>query len=237
MHPTTSRSEAVLPRTAGIVGLAHIALLIGGLVISGGGARIEEGTAGIERAYGDGNLTAIFAGWWLECVGFVLLVPMAVILAHALGRSTPVGRWAARSGLILAGAYVTITLAVGFPAGAAAALGFQQGLDVDAAAALNSMRVFAYILSLLCLGGYVICLAVSALADSFSRRFTGFLGLVTGVSLVAAGPLASVALQDIPTLLYLVWWIGLCVILLRQGPTLSDNFSAAVHAKADMRQA
>jgi len=48
---------------------------------------------------------------------------------------------------VLAGVYVAITLAVGFPAGAAAAYGVQHGLDVDAASALNSMRVFAYLLA------------------------------------------------------------------------------------------
>lgn len=204
-----------LARTAGALGLAHVVLLIGGLALSGGGALIEEGTAGIERAYRDGSLTNILAGWYVESVGFVLLVPVAVYLAGALGRTSEVGRWAARTGLILACVYVAITLAVGFPAGAAAALGTKEGLDLQSAAALNSMRVLAYLLSLLCLGAHVICVAVSAMADGVGRRFVGWLGLATGVSLLVAAPLATVALQDVPTLLYLVWWVGVCVLLLR----------------------
>ena len=36
--------------------------------------------------------------------------------------------------------------------------------------------------------------------------------------MVAAAPLWVVALQDVPTLVYLVWWVGLCVLLLRGRP-------------------
>ncbi len=212
-----------LARTAGALGLAHVVLLIGGLAVSGGGALLEEGTAGIERAYRDGSLTAILTGWYVESVGFVLFVPVAVYLAGALGRTTEVGRWAARTGLVLACVYVAITLAVGFPAGAAAALGTKENLDVDSAAALNSMRVFAYLLSLLCLGAHVVCVAVSALADGVGRRFVGWLGVVTGASLLLAAPLATFSLQDVPTLLYLVWWVGLCVLLLRGSLTARDG--------------
>ena len=236
MFTSPSQSTAAMSKPAGALGLVHVVLLIAGLAISGGGALIEDGSAGIEAAYVDGNLTTIFGGWFVESVGFVLLVPVAVFLGRTLGHSTPVGRWAARSGTVLAGVYVGITLAVGFPAGAAAAYGVQNGLDVDAAAALNSMRVFAYLLSLLCLGAYVVCIAVSALADGFSPRFIGGLGLVTGACLVAAGPLAALALQDIPTLLYIVWWVGLCVILLRGRP-VRETFAESVPVTSDLRQA
>ncbi|HSO70385.1 MAG TPA: hypothetical protein VLQ67_12185 [Arachnia sp.] len=218
MSTAASPSTALHHRVAGAFALAYVVLMMGGLVISGGGALIQEGTAGIESAYRDGNLTTILGGWFVESVGLVLLIPAAVHLSRSLGRSTPVGRWAAHTGLHLAVVHVAITLAVGFPAGAAAAYGVQNGLDVDAAAALNSMRVFSYLLSLLCLGAYVACLAISALTDGFSRWFVGVLGLVTGLALMAAPPLAALSLHDLPTLLYLVWWVGLSVILLRGGP-------------------
>ena len=203
-----------MARPAGVLGLVHVVPPIAGLAISGGGALVEDGAAGIEAAYVDGQPDHDLRGLVRGAVGFVLLVPVAVFLGRFLGRSAPVGSWAARSGTVLAGVYVGITLAVGFPAGAAAAYGVQNGLDVDAAAALNSMRVFAYLLSLLCLGAYV-SVSPSGLANGFSPRFIGGLGLITGACLVAAGPLAALALQDIPTLLYIVWWVGLCVILLR----------------------
>ncbi len=236
MFTSPSQPTASLARPAGVLGLVHVVLLVAGLAISGGGALLEDGTAGIQAAYVDGNLTTILGGWFVESVGFVLLVPVTVFLGRFLGRSSALGRWSARSGMVLGGVYVAITLAVGFPAGAAAAYGAQNGLDVDAAAALNSMRVFAYLLSLLCLGGYVVCVALSARADGFSPRFIGGFGLATGACLVAAGPLAAVALQDIPTLLYIVWWVGLCVILLRRRP-VRETFAESVPVTSDLRQA
>lgn len=235
--PASSSSTVGQARVAGALGLAHLVLLIGGLVLSGGGALIEDGTAGIEEAYRDGNLTTILGGWLIESVGFVLLVPVVVFLARSLGRSTPAGRWAAQTGLVLATTYVAITLAVGLPAGAAAALGVQHGLDVDAGAALNSMRVFAYLMSLLCLGGFVICVGVSALADGLHRRWFGYFGLATGAALVAAPPMAAVALQDIPTLVHLVWWVGVCVILLRDTSATTAGFTQSTAPAADLRQA
>jgi hypothetical protein len=45
-----------------------------------------------------------------------------------------------------------------------------------------------------------------------------------------------VALQDIPTLLYIVWWVGLCVILLRVRPA-HESFAESVAVTADLRQA
>ena len=237
MDTVSSKPGRVEERAAGALGLAHVVLLAAGLVLSGGGALLEEGRAGIERAYSSGDLTRILGGWFVESVGFVLLVPVAVFLSRHLGRSSEVGRWASRTGLVLGGIYVAITLAVGFPAGAAAAYGVQHGLDVDTAAALNSMRVFAYLLSLLCLGAYVICIAVSARADGFSPRFIGWLGLVTGVSLVAAAPLAVFSLQDLPTLLYFVWWVGLCVALLRGRKAAPGRVGRSAAQDADLRHA
>ncbi|WP_109471650.1 hypothetical protein [Ornithinimicrobium cavernae] len=242
MNTPLSRTPGAA-RVAGGLGLAHLALLVTGLAMSGGGALIEDGTAGIEEAYGQGDLTMILGGWLVESIGFVLLVPVAVFLASTMGRSSQWGRWAARTGLVMAGTYVAVTLAVGFPAGAAAAYGFQHDLDVAAASALNSMRVFAYLLSLLCLGAHVTCVALSALADGFGRRWVTGLGLLTGAALLAAPPLAAVGQQDSPTLVYIVWWVGLCVILLRHRPapdadhtaTPGAGHTAAPGADAELR--
>lgn len=219
-------TRPLLSRIAGGLGLAYVVLLMTGLFISGGGALLEEGAAGVERAYRDGALAPILTGWFIESVGFILFVPAAVFLASRLGRTSEAGRWAARSGLVFAGLYVAATLAVGFPAGAAAAYGTKEGLAVEAAVALNSMRVFAYLLSLLALGGQVVCVALSALSDGIGRRWVGLLGLVTGVALCASAPLAVASLHDLPTLLYLVWWVGVCVLLLRARLMPSDPVAA-----------
>ena len=224
-------------RVAAAFSGAHVALMIGGFALTGGGALIEEGTDGITRAYVGANLAPILGGWLLESVAFLLLIPVVVFLARALGH-TPAGRWAARVGVICGSLYVASTLAVGFPAGAAAAYGVQHGLDLEAAAALNSLRVFAYLLSLLCLGAHTLSVAICALTDRFHRRWVGILGIVTGAGLVLAPPLAAVAMQDIPTLIWLVWWVGLTIILARHRPGATTHESTRTTAfPADIRQA
>jgi len=89
MDTATMQSTTGLSRSAGGLGLAHIALLIGGLALSGGGALLEDGSAGIEAAYVNGSLTTILGGWFVESVGFVLLVPVAVYLGRVLGARPP----------------------------------------------------------------------------------------------------------------------------------------------------
>ncbi len=151
----------------------------------------------------------------LESVGFLLLVPALVFLARALGRRTEAGRWAAQSGLVCGAAYVAVTFAVGFPAGAVAMYGAQHGLDVDTAFALNNLRIFAYFLSLMLLAGSTLGIAFSALADGVHRRWVGGFGVVTGAGLLVSTPLSVVNLQDLGTLVWMVWFLGLGVLMLR----------------------
>jgi len=101
-------------RAAAAFSAAHVALMIAGLAISGGGALLEEGTQGITGAYVNADLTPILGGWLLEPLAFLLLIPVVVFLAGAVGH-TPAGRLVARTGLVSASIYVGITLAVGFP--------------------------------------------------------------------------------------------------------------------------
>ena len=108
-----------------------------------------------------------------------------------------------------------MTFAVGFPAGAAAMYGAQHGLDVDAAFALNNVRIFGYFLSLLLLGGSTLGIALSALADGVHRRWIGGFGVVTGVALLVSTPLAGIGQQDWGTLVCMVWFVGVGVLLLR----------------------
>ena len=223
-------------RAAAAFSAGHVALMIAGLAVSGGGALLEEGTQGITRAYVNADLTPILGGWLLESVAFLLLIPVVVFLAGAVGQ-TSAGRWVARVGLVSASLYVGITLAVGFPAGAAAAYGVQHGLDLETAAAFNSLRVFAYFLSLPCLGAYTLSIAICALTDRFHPRWVGIVGLVAGAGLVVAPLLATVAMQDVPVLAWLVWWIGLTIILARHRPVRREEGSVqTTAATVDFRQ-
>jgi hypothetical protein len=205
-------------RVAGGLALAHAALIVVGIAMMSS-PLFADGVEGIRTGYVEGNLGRTIAGGMVEALGFVLLLPVLVFLARAVGRRTEVGRWAAQTALAAGIAYVAVTMAVGFPAGAAAMYGAQNGLDVDTAFALNNVRIFAYFLSLSLLAAHAIGLAVAARQDGILTRWIGIGGLGTGAVLLVSVPLATVGLQDVGTLVWAIWWIGLAVSLLRHRPT------------------
>ena len=127
-------------------------------------------------------------------------------------------RWAAQTGVLCGLGYVAVTFAVGFPAGAAAMYGVQHGLDVDAAFAINNVRIFGYFLSLLLLGGSTLGFAVAALADRVHPRWFGGFGLVTGVALLL-DPARGRDQHDWASLVWMVWFVGVGVLMLRHRDT------------------
>ena len=211
---------------AGVLGLVHVVLIPVGIALQQS-PLFADGASGIRESYVNGDFSRTAAGGILEAFGFLLFIPALVFLARALGRRTEAGGWAAQTGLMCGLAYVAVTFAVGFPAGAAAMYGAQHGLDVDAAFALNNVRIFGYFLSLMLLAGSTLGIAFSAHSDGTHPRWFGRFGLVAGLALLASTPLSLVGQQDWGTLVWMVWYVGVCVLMLRhQEPTATDRTTA-----------
>ena len=199
---------------AGVLGIVHVVLIPVGIALQQS-PLFGDGTAGIRDSYVEGDFVRTATGWMIESFGFLLFIPALVFLARALGRRTEAGGWAAQTGLMCGLAYVAVTFAVGFPAGAAAMYGAQHGLDLDTAFALNNLRIFGYFLSLLLLAGSTLGIALSALADGVHPRWFGAVGLVAGLGLLVSTPLSLVNAQDWGTLVWMVWFVGVCVLMVR----------------------
>lgn len=214
-----------LRRIAGALALAHVLLIFAGLSLQQG-PLFSDGAAGIDQ-YVQGNLARTFTGGLLEAFGFVLLVPALVMLARCFGSGSELGRWASQSGLMCGMAYVAVVFAVGFPAGAAAMYGAQHGLDTDAAFAINNIRLFAHFLSMFLLGGATLGVALSALADRVHATWVGYFGVVTAVALMVSPPLTAVAWQDIGSFVWIVWFVGVAVLLLRRGRSTVGSAGSA----------
>lgn len=218
--PATAAMTApprTLWRIAGGLALAHVALVVAGISVQDS-PLFAEGAAGIRRDYVEGDLGRSIAGGMVEGLGFILLIPVLVFLVRAVGRRTELARWAALTAGSAGLAYVAVTMAVGLPAGAAAMYGAQHGLDVDTAFAVNNIRIFGYFLSLGLLGAHAICLAVAAVQDRVLVRWFGVGGFVTGTVLLLSVPAALIGQQDWGTLVWIVWWIGVGVGMLRHRP-------------------
>ena len=110
---------------------------------------------------------------------------------------------------------MAVTFAVGFPAGAAAMYGAQHGLDLETALAINNLRNFAYFLSLLLLGGSTLGFSVAALAEPRPPPLVGRVRDRHRGRAVASTPLAAVNLHDWGTLIWMVWFVGVGVLMLR----------------------
>lgn len=201
-------------RIAGGFALAHVVLLFAGLSQQAP-VSMADGPESLAEVYGGADLIRVYAGGLIELFGFLCLLVSMVFVARAVGRRTEAARWAAQVGLLAGVAYIASTFATGMPAGAASLYALHHGVDVETAFSVNNVRLFAYFVSLMLLGLSSMAIGVGALVDRYSPRWVGWGGIVTGLALFTAPALASIAQQDLPTLVWLVWWVGLAIGLLR----------------------
>jgi hypothetical protein len=221
LSETRTRSDVHSPalwRVAGGLAIAHVVLLFAG-ASQERTTSLGDSTGGARRALVEGGLARTMAGGYVEAFAFVLLLPVLAFLASAVGTRTAVGRWAASTSLIAGVCYVAVTLATGLPAGAAALYGGHHGGDLATAVMVNDVRNFAFYLSLLVLGLQAVALGVAARSDGFSPRWTGLGGVVVGVLLMAGVAGAGLGLHDYASLIWMVWWIGVAIALIRNAPT------------------
>ena len=223
LPPTRSGEDAAAARPswrlAGSLGLLHVALMVSATVVRGAPV-VHEGQEGIEHSFVEGNLARIYASGYLMTLALVVLVPVLVFLARQLGRGSETGRWASITGLASGLVYVAV-LASSLTAGAAAAWGLEHGLPLEQSLALNNVRNFAYLLAPTFLGAQAIAVAAAVRSDGratglgrWATRWCVGGGVVVGIVMVGVIPAAAAGVGG-SMLLWLLWWTGLSVLLLR----------------------
>ena len=221
---TTARTAISGPlwRFAGGLAIAHVVLLLGGFSQEKSPLLTDSADV-VKQTFVGANVGRVLAGGFVESLAFVVLLPVLVFLARAVGWRTETGRWATQTALAAGVSYVAITLATGMPAGAAALYGAHHGVgDAATLALVANVRNFAFYLSLLALGAHAVGIGIAALTDGTMKRWVGFGGIGVGIVLFA-GIAAQGVLEGagIATMLWMVWWVGLGVALIRQGPRQS----------------
>lgn len=203
-------------RVAGVCALLYVVCFVMTVVISGQ-PTVYEGQEGIEHSFVEGAMTRVMFGGYVLLLGYLSLLPVMVFLARAVGRRTDSGRWAAQTAAAAGVVYAAIIIGSGFAPGAAALWGSHHGLDLETVLAVNNIRNFAYFVVLPIMGLYTIGVGFSALSDRVLTRWVGWGGVVVGTALVLAIPAAAVGIQyGMP--LWLLWWVGVGVSLLRHDP-------------------
>lgn len=204
------RELSALSRVAGGLGLAQVAVMFAAITQE---VLVEHSTplATLQHDYGTADIPRVFGFGYLEAVSFLLLAPAIVIVARLFGRGTEGTRAAAQTFLALGVAFIAATLAIGFAPGAAAIYGVQHGADIHSVAMINDLRNYSYYLQVTIQGGMAVALGIAAILGRTWSRSVGWGGVVVGTALIVGTPFAHNALG----MLWLIWWVYLCVVLLK----------------------
>lgn len=200
-------------RLGGALGLAQVVMMMAAITqepLVSHGAPLTE----LQVEYGGADLARTFAAGYVEALSFIVLTPAIVIIARLFGHGSEPRRIASQTFLAFGIAFVASTLAVGFAPGAAAIYGAHHGADIGSVAMVNDLRNFGFYLQVTIQGGMAIALGAAAILGRLWTRTIGWTGVVIGVALLVGTPFAHEGLG----LLWLVWWVGLTVLMLKGGP-------------------
>jgi len=211
---TGERFVPIRPRTlwrvAGGLALAHVVLLFAAFSQE---VSVEHGDspASVMQVYGGANLTRVFSGGYVEALSFLVLTAAVVLIARIFGRRTETGRLAAGTFLALGVAMIASTLAVGFPPGAAALYGAQHGAAASEVVLVNDIRNFGFVLQVALQAGMALALGIAAVAERTLSRWAGWVGIAVGAAGLVLVPFA----HNLVSLVWMIWWVGVAVLLLR----------------------
>ena len=217
---TRERPLGSLWKAAGILALAHLALMFATTALRGS-PTVHPGQQGVEHSFVEASLTRDLAGGYVQMLACLILIPVIVFLSRAVGRRTELGSWMSGTAAAAALGYVFV-LVVGLAAGAASSWGRRQGMDLDESLAINNIRNFGYLAGPMLLGLHAIGLAIAARSDGLMGRWVGWGGLVVGVLLVLVPPAAAVGVPG-AILVWAVWWAGLGGLMLRHQDTAASG--------------
>lgn len=202
---------ATLARWAGGLAIGHVVVMLA--AFSQEGVMVDPGSSPKEvaKVFGALDLTRTLGAGYVEALAFVVLAAAIVLIARVLGRRTEVGRLATQTLLILGAAMIGSTIAAGFPAGAAAAYGSQHGADSAVTAMVNDIRNYAFVLQVAFMAAMTLALGIAALAERMMVKWVGYGGVGVGGLGLALTPFG----HNLVSLVWMVWWVGLGVLLLR----------------------
>lgn len=214
LEPTIpdTRPGRALWRAAGLLGLAHVVVMLGGFTLEG--VAVQHGTspARVLHDYAAVSVGRMELASYLEASAFLILVPALVLLARLFTGRTEIGRTAAASFLGLGVAFVASTLAIGFSPLTASVYAAHQGIDAQTIATINDLRNYGFVLQVALTAAMALALGIAALAARTQTVWTGWGGVLLG----AGGLLVTPFAHNPVSLAWLVWWVGVCVLCLRR---------------------
>ena len=187
---------------------------------------VHAGQEGIEHSLVEGDLWPVFSGMFLLTLGFLALIVAMGFLTQAVGRRTATGALAGQTAWAAGIAYVVVIVGVGFSAGGAGLWALHHDADLQTVLSVNNVRNFAYFAAMPFMAAYSLCLGVAALADGVLTKWVGWGGILAGTAFLLAIPAAAIGVPFAMPL-WLLWWLGVGISLLRYRPLASTENSYA----------
>ncbi|MCW2636582.1 MAG: hypothetical protein JWQ99_2949 [Blastococcus sp.] len=218
-------------RLAGAFALLHVVLTFVGVAFQnspelGASARTRE------AALVDSSMVTVFAGGYVEYLGFLVFLAGALLLGRLLRGSGDTQRWL--SSLIDASAvtYTAITFATGMAAGAAALYDGHRGVDLATVTAINDVRIFAFYLSVGVVGLFTVAVAGAVRATGALPRWIATTGFAVGALCIAAPAAQQWDAVNYVSLLFFVWSVALGIAALRGPRTVVPSIRDAAAVRA-----
>lgn len=198
-------------------GLAAIVLISAGFaLLAAADATFHSSESAVVSYFTGADVPRTVAGGLLQVVGLLLLLPFVATLTSRFRGPGAAGDVLAPTARAAATIYVTLSLAPGMAAGAAALWQAQVRTgDVAIVVALNDLRALSYFVALLAFALFLVTVGAAALVTARLPRWAGWSAVVLGTLLAAAVPAAATGLTDVVALLGLLWIPVVAVHVLR----------------------
>jgi hypothetical protein len=199
------------------LGIAGIVLVATGFAVAAATeTTIASSPDEVAAFYIGAGLARTLTGGIVEVLGLLLFLPFAAVLTGRVRDGGVSGGLLAPTARMAATVYVTICLAPGMSAGAAALwLAHHGGRDPIVLTALNDLRALSYFVALVAFALFLVMVGLAGLGTGRLPRWAGWSALAIGAGIVASLPLAAANLIDVFGLVGLLWVVAVAVHLLR----------------------
>jgi hypothetical protein len=203
-------------RIAGALAIAHIVLVFAGVAFERS-PELGASAHTTEAALVHSSLPTVFAGGYVEYLGFLVFLAAALLLSRLLRDTGPTRGWLSACMAGAAVTFVAVTFATGMAAGAAALYDGHRGVSLEVVTTVNDIRIFAFYLSMGVLGFFTVAVGAAARATGILPRWLSWTGTVVGVLCVASPALQAWDAVNIVSMLWFAWFLALGIVGLR-GP-------------------
>jgi hypothetical protein len=228
--PVAQDGDPRTTRLGAAAGLAAIVLISAGFaLVAGADATFHSSDSAVVSYYTEADVTRTVAGGVLQIVGLLVLLPFVAMLTSRVRGPGAAGVLLAPTARTAATIYVTLSVAPGMSAGAAALWhAHARTADVAILTALNDLRALSYFVALLPFALFLVTVGMAGITTGRLPRWAGWSAIVLGGALAAGVPAAGTGLTDVVALLGLLWIPVVAVHLLRHPDRTPDGRTDAI---------